>query len=506
MTNVLLFTVVVYLLGILALSVFASQRIRSEEDYIVAGRRLPLWMAWGTLLATWFGAATILGSAEAARTEGVRGTILDPFASGISLVVAGLFFAKPLWEMKLLTMGDFYGRVYGQRTEMLASCVLVPGYFGWIGAQFVALADLQETFFGIAPSLGIATAAGFILLYTLFGGMWSVTMTDTLQAVVLLVGIVILGWAVFSQLGDGSLFRGVGKLFGETEPEMLTLLPEAGIVASMAWLATVGSGVFGNIPGQDLMQRVFASRDSKTAQQACVLAGVAYIAFGILPVGMGLASRILVTAPGDGAILAILANQFLTPTLMIVFVVSLVSIIVSTATSAVLAPATVLGHNLIAKLRLFRNRALFVERLAVVLMVAGGVAMAFTGKTILGLLESALTTVLVGLFVPLVMGLYGKPRGELSGLLAIAFGIVIWFLREVFEAWLVPMDTTSSEAGLAYPDYLRDQFPGALGTLMCMIAVLPSVVAGVSASLVGYAVGQLMAGGPQQSPSQSEFH
>ncbi|MCA9015785.1 MAG: sodium:solute symporter, partial [Planctomycetaceae bacterium] len=99
-----------YVLLMVGLGLYAGSRVKDEEDYLVAGRRLPLWLAWGTLLATWFGAATVLGSSEAARSEGVRGTILDPFASGLALIVAGLFFARRVWEMKLLTVGDLFAQ------------------------------------------------------------------------------------------------------------------------------------------------------------------------------------------------------------------------------------------------------------------------------------------------------------------------------------------------------------------------------------------------------------
>jgi SSS family solute:Na+ symporter len=136
---------------------------RAVPDYVVAGRRLPLTLAWATLLATWFGAATTLDAAEAARTEGLRGTVLDPFASGFALIVAGLFFARPLWRMRLLTIADFYGRTFGPRSEIVASIILVPGYFGWIAAQYLALAGIQQTFFGIDPTLGMLIAAAIVL-------------------------------------------------------------------------------------------------------------------------------------------------------------------------------------------------------------------------------------------------------------------------------------------------------------------------------------------------------
>src|SRR5690606_19589854 len=101
-----------------------------------------LWLAWGTLLATWFGAATIIGASEAAREEGVRGTLLDPFASGLALIAAGLFFARRMWEMKLLTMGDFFAVNYGPKTERVSSIVQAIGYYPWLAAQYLALGGI----------------------------------------------------------------------------------------------------------------------------------------------------------------------------------------------------------------------------------------------------------------------------------------------------------------------------------------------------------------------------
>ncbi len=464
MTGTLAVLIALYLLGIFVVSIYAGRRVKSEEDYIVAGRRLPLSLAWATLLATWFGAATILGAAEAARIDGVRGTVLDPFASGMALIVAGLFFARPLWEMRLLTIADFYGRTFGSRAELIASLVLVPGYFGWIAAQYMALGGIQGAFFGIEPTVGMLLAAAVVLAYTLIGGMWSVTLTDAFQMVVVLVTLIVLAAAAFAQLGDGAVARGIGRLLSETPSDSLTLWPEAGAAAVIVWLGTWGSGVFGNIPGQDLMQRVFASKDARTAVRACLLAGVVYIAFGLIPVGLGLASRILLPGDGGGEILTVLASQYLRPGLTVVFVVSLISIIVSTATSAVLSPATILGHNLLGKLAPFRARQLFVDRLAVVLITVASLIVAFSGRTILELLELSLSIALVSLFVPLVAGLYTRSRSELAAVLAMICGTIVWSARELVGEVEV-------------------------GGALFAFAMLPSAISGTTASLIGYIAG-----------------
>lgn len=504
MTATLTIILGLYLLGIFALSLYAGTRVKNSEDYLVAGRRLPLYLAWGTLLATWFGAATVLGAAEAARNEGVRGTILDPFASGGALIIAGLFFARPLWKMRLLTMPDFYSRAFGERAEIVASLVLVPGYFGWVAAQYVALAGIQETYFGIDLRAGILIASAIVLAYTLIGGMWSVTLTDTLQVTVVLVTLVILGGTTMNHLGDGSIVRGIGRLIGETPAHRLTLLPRPDAAAAIVWAGTLAAGLFGNIPGQDLMQRVFSSKDARTAVLACVLAGAIYVLFGLIPVGLGLASRITLPGEDEGQILAVLAAEYLSPSLTVVFVVSLVSIIVSTCTSAVLSPAAILAHNLLERVSALRGRQLFADRAAVLLVTAASVAVAFSGQTILELLELSLSSVLVGLFVPLVAGLYLGARSERAALFAMAAGIVVWLLRELMQGLILPMP--EGHAASTYAGYIAAEYsPADVGALtsrvLYVFALLPSAVSGTAASAVGFLVG---ASGRRAAPGGAE--
>ena len=121
----------VYALFLLGVSIVASRRVKTEEDYVVAGRRLPLSLAWATLMATWFGAATINAAAESAKADGLQGVILDPFACSATLIFAGLFFAKPLWKMGLFTIADFHRQRYGPKAELIGSAIQVPSNFSW---------------------------------------------------------------------------------------------------------------------------------------------------------------------------------------------------------------------------------------------------------------------------------------------------------------------------------------------------------------------------------------
>ena len=486
----------IYLTGLLVLSLIARKKVQDEEDYLVAGRRLPLYLAFGTLIATWFGAATMMGSAEAAQEGGLTGDVtLDPFACSATLVLAGLFFAKRLWSMKLFTMADFYRRTYGVKTEIVGACVQVVGYFGWIAAQYVALAGILQAYFGLDPKYGILIAAGVTLFYTMIGGMWSVTLTDTAQIAVAFLGLIVLAAVTYSHMGGGSILAGLDRLLQETPDERLRLIPpaSAGAVVFLGWGGQWITGLFGNIPGQDLQQRVFAAKDARTASQACILAGIVYFCFGMIPVSLGLASNI-VANPEDiqGGLLPTLAKSFLSPPMAVIFTLALVSIIVSTATSAVLAPATILGHNLVGRLRFAHGRHLLVDRLCVLLCGMGGVALAYRGERILGLLEISLDMALVGLFVPLLFGLFGKPRGELPGLLAIVLGTSVWLGRYLFENAFMPVPENLE---IEYIDYIARRFsPERVGEFWSGVtyyfALVPAGLWGLAASFLAYFLGQ----------------
>jgi SSS family solute:Na+ symporter len=490
----------VYAVFLLGVSIVAARRVKNEEDYVVAGRRLPLSLAWATLMATWFGAATINAAAESSKAEGLQGVILDPFACSATLIFAGLFFAKPLWKMGLFTIADFYRQRYGPMAELIGSSIQVPSNFSWVALQYAALGHIFHVYFDIPFEHGIYWAAGLTMIYTMVGGMWSVTLTDALQLVIALFGLMALGYAVFAspELGNGSVIDGVQIAMEKVRAKHPTHLdffpgPETPGRAMLiiGWIGAWATGLFGCIPGQDLQQRIFASKDENVAAKACILAGVLYLAFGIIPVLLGLTSSVILPDDVTGNPIPYLANQYLSSGMTVVLIVAVVAMIVSTATSAILAPATILGHNLLNRIPGVSKTPLLRDRLCVVVVAGGGVVLALAGESLMGLLDIALSIHLVALFIPVAMGIYGKPRGELSAVLAMTFGFTAWAVRFLAEKVVLPIPEKLADNYEYYHEYLAAEFPvESLRTIASNWAIVPDKFYGFGFCVFGYLLGQ----------------
>jgi Na+/proline symporter len=429
LSSILGVTIVVYTLLLLALGWWTRGRVRDHEDFMVAGRRLPLHLAWATIVATWFGAGAMLTATDTVRAQGLVGAALDPIGAGLCLFLAGWLLARPLWELKLLTLPDYYRLRFGERCERLSAVLMVPTYFGWIAAQFVALAGLLELVFGLDPSVGIVLVALVGMAYTLLGGMWSVTLTDAAQIVVIAVGLVVLTVVVLMDLGGGESLEGLRALAGRTPEARAVIVPTETLAAFVTWLGVVMVGALGNLPGQDLTQRIFAARSASTAVWACHIAGVVYLGLGICTLVLGLSAELVApNAAADDSTMALLAGLMLSPWMAALLILAVLSAVLSTIDSAILSPASVLAQNLLSP-RWPAADKLMLNRWSVVAVTAVSIATAFLGKSAYSLLESAYELGLVSLLVPLLMGLRTQLGQQRAAIASMIVGTAAWTLH-----------------------------------------------------------------------------
>lgn len=258
-------SVIFYLFTTILIGAVASRFVSDSKDYVLAGRRLPLFLASSALFATWFGSETLLGASSRFVEDGILGVIEDPFGAALCLFLVGLFFARPLYRMNILTFGDFYKNRFGRRAEILSSIFMIPSYFGWIAAQFVALGIIFHSLADIPVSTGIIAGAGVVLIYTVIGGMWAISLTDFLQTVLIVLGLSYLVWDLSSKAG------GIEKILASTKPGFFRFFPEMNAKSIFAYIAAWMTIGLGSIPQQDIFQRVMASKSEKVAVYSSLL-------------------------------------------------------------------------------------------------------------------------------------------------------------------------------------------------------------------------------------------
>lgn len=428
MQTALAIGLVIFFSLMLGISLWASRRIHTGEDFIVAGRGLSGIMTTATIMATWYAAETILVTADTVRTDGIQITVLEPIGIGICLIIAGLVFARRLWETKLLTLADVIGSRFGGAAEQLQAFVSIS-YIGWVGVQLLGLAGVFNVFFDLPIFWGVVILTIVLTAYTLIGGMWSVAMTDIVQLSLLLLGIIILTFRVLAELGDGPL-SGLASLFNQLDAELLVFVPTESRDSLTAWVGLIVIGVFANVAVQDLVQRMFSAKSAQIAARSCVWAGVLYIFFGSFPVLLGLAGSLLLEPTVIQGVIPALAELLLSPTIAVIFALTLTAAVTSSVDSGLLAPASVVAKNVLGPILKNRVELITLTRYCVVGIAVASAGMALSGTRAFELIQGSYAISLPS-FVVLLAALYQKETHKLPGMLTLAFGISLWLYEIV---------------------------------------------------------------------------
>jgi SSS family transporter len=436
MNVTLIVFVVLYLVGTLAIGVWAGTRIKNTADFAIAGRSLPLIMVVTTTFATWFGAETVMGIPAKFVQGGLNAIIEDPFGAGTCLILVGLFFATRLYKQNLLTIGDFYRQRFGRGVEVFCSATIILSYLGWVAAQITALGLVFSvlTNGAMSETAGMIVGTMAVLVYVVIGGFLAVAWTDFIQMIVLVIGLSII--AMFS----ADLAGGSDKVLAmASNKELWKFLPEPTFTDIAFFIGMGLTMMLGSIPQQDVFQRVMSAKNEQTARNGAVIGGVSYILFAFVPMFI-VASAVVVM--GDSALeMAKNDYQRVLPTfvltkmplvMQILFFGALLSAIKSTSSATLLAPSTSFVENILKNLRpgMSDKQQLLAMRVTIVIFTASvlAYAVAMKGTSIYDLVSSAYQVTLVGAFVPLVMGLYWKRATTQGAIFSLAAGIAVWVL------------------------------------------------------------------------------
>lgn len=465
--------VLAYLAATLAVGVYASNRVHGAKDFMVAGRSLPLYMNFACVFATWFGAETLLSVSAKFAHKGLGFVSGDPFGASICLILVAFFFARTFYRLELLTIGDYYHKRYGKVVEVITSLGIASSYLGWTSAQLSALGLVINVLF---PQMSLNTSIMFgaviVTVYTLFGGMWSVALTDVIQTAAIVVGLVIVAFLLGNKAG------GFGAVLAKAGAEgKLTLFPH---LTAGAWMIFFGEFItmsLGSIPQQDVFQRVTSAKNERTAFIGTLGGGLFYFAFAFVPMFIAYSATAIdpvyaehFQAEDAREVQKILPALILDQTPLwcqVLFFGALLSAILSTASGTLLAPASVLVENVLQPFTTsFSDRTmlwLLRSLLTLVSIIATAISVS-NQSTMYEMVESGYKVTLVIAFIPLICGIYW-PRATTQGaLFAIGFAVPVWIATEFLH------DKESKQLWRCVPPQLY----------------------GVTASMIGMFLGSLM--------------
>jgi solute:Na+ symporter, SSS family len=413
--------VLVYIVAQLGIAFWFSHRNRNEVDYLLAGRSLGPWLATFTVFATWFGAESCVGAAGEAYAHGISGVVADPFGYSAGIVLSGLLFAGALWKRGIVTLADLFRERYGIGVERLAAVIMIPGSIMWAAAQVRAFGQVLASASDLGLLAAITLAAAVVIAYTAIGGMWADAVTDLVQGIVLIAGVVALG-AVFVSLGG---LQAIAAL----PPASFAPMQGRNVLGALDTLAVP---IFSTIAAQELVSRILAVRGAQLARRATVAAGALYLAIGIVPVAIGLGAAAYIGAGRNHEqVLALFAERQLPLPLYILFLGALVSAILSTLSGALLVAGSLAAHNVLLPLapRLPERAKLRANRWAVIVFGLIAYVIALSSDSMYALVQESSGLGSAGILVMMLFALWGgRIGGRASAYAALVAGTGVFVL------------------------------------------------------------------------------
>lgn len=449
----ILFGMIAYVLAQFAVGVWVSRRVKTETDYILAGRSLGPTLVAFSVFATWFGAEAIVATSAEVYDKGITGALVDPFAYGLAVVAAGFLYAALLWRQGVTTFADVFRARFSPAVEKLVVVVLLPGSVFWAAAQIRAFGQVLSSSSHIALPEAITLAAVLVASYSVIGGLLADAVTDFLQGAAVITGLIVLTIAVAMASG------GVVEAIAAAPADHLVFAAEAH-GTPLEVTEAIAVAFFGSFVAIELISRFLGARSAAVARGGTVAGGIMYILIGTLPIFLGLAAAGLVARNPElqaklvdsEQIVAVLSEHYLPRWHYVVFGGALISAILSVVHSALHASGAQVSHNIVVRVvpSLGIRGKLIAARLSVVVLTAAAFGLALTSDRIKELVEIASAFGSAGVFVSAAFGLFTRFGGANSAAVSICLGTAVWALGRFALDWEAPYLVALGCSGAAY--------------------------------------------------------
>jgi Na+/proline symporter len=433
--------ILLYVFAQVLLAAWAGRGTKSDADYLVAGRRLGPFAVAMSLFATWFAAESLIATSSEVAAQGLAGARTEPFAYAIGILAIALFFAYPLRSGGFITIADFLRARFGEGTELLAAGVIALSATTWSAAQLYAFATIIAAASPFDFATALAGATLLVLTYTFFGGLAGDVVTDIVQGAIMVAAMLVLAFLMFDAHG------GIAPALASVEPAAWSLsVPDESWTAwAELWLVPIA----GTMVSQEALARTLGARSPEVARKGALAGAAIYLIVGLVPVSFGLFGPPLAPVLGvelasDERFLPGLAAALLPAWLHIVFTGALLSAILSSVDSALLAVSGVAAESGYRRIDPAASPRTMLRAARAATVVAALVAalLAASGESLRGLVLDAGAIGAV-LAVPIVMGLSGIGGGTRAGLAAIVvqtavLGVLDWGLAiEGAFLWMI---------------------------------------------------------------------
>jgi SSS family solute:Na+ symporter len=408
-----LFLLFTYLIG-----KYASQRVNNVSDFIVGSGTLGPFAIICTQVATWFGAGCLIGHIGSAYRNGI--TILASIMCvGLGALFTNILFAKWLRQQKWKTLADWTCNIYGESKYMrvMVSLLHLVLYSSWTVAQVTGCGFMVSNLLGVQYWVGVVLFSVIIILLTTSGGMIGVAWMDSFHQIVITIGWVVLIFFAFRQTNGFKVAFDVGReYFNFSKPSTLWFISTA--------LGTTCASIF----AQTAIQRIWASKDLKTAQIGLSCSFVVSVIISFLVMIVGLSVRGLganLETPDDSVFWLIAAMpKWVEP----LYIIAILGAAFSTADSALNATASNIAndvyHNVI-NTEADDNAVLRVAKLATVIIGVCCMLLSLRPITMISyMFKVGYAIVTGGLFFPLMLGMYWKRASRKAAMISMASGTI----------------------------------------------------------------------------------
>lgn len=407
-----------------AIGAWVSRRVKTTADFLIAGRTLGAGLVTFSIYATFFGAEAIVGNSGSVYERGLQGGQVDPFGYALAIFIVGAIFAVPLWRSGIVTFADLFRQRYSPAVEKLVVVVLLPGSMFWAAAQLRAFAHVMSTASGLDVTAAIAVAYFFVVAYSVLGGLLADAWTDVVQGLAVVLGLVVLAVIVAGELSAA------GHSLEDVEPDRLQplTLGEGGV---LGFLESMAVPICGTVVAVEIISRILGARSAAVAARGAIAGAVIYLIVGLIPVYLGLVGAQLVPGLEDvEQVIPKLAETFLPGLLYIVFAGAVISAILSTVDTTLLASSGQVSHNILERLApsLDDRRRLLLNRITLAALALVAMIIALRSDTVKDLVETASAAGSAGVFVVALFALFSRFGGPWSATATILVGGGSWLL------------------------------------------------------------------------------